>query len=117
MNEKTLERIDDCLSRLYSMIDEVEPGSEELDRVMKAIESMEQIRNEVVKTLNDNEGKDKQTKFNWINLGITVFATIGIPLIGIGVQRKTNIELMELEQTGVMNHKGWDNNLMKFFKR
>ncbi len=111
--DENLERIDTMLNELYEKVDSVKTGSEEFERLFNAIEKLENARSKVVETMSEAEVKEKQTKFNWYNVGISIAGAIVVPLIAIAVQRKTNIDLFEFEKSDVMTHRGFENNPLR----
>lgn len=115
--DETLERLNSVIAALYGEIDNLKPGSEELQRLVDSIVKLEQARDERMKALAEEETKTEQTKINWINLGITAGGVILVPLIAIGVQRWTNVDLMNFERTDVMGHRGFDLNITRFLKK
>ena len=116
MNEN-LEQINEAIKGLYESLNDHKPGTEEHSSIVESIKILEQARNEMIKTDSELAVKENQDKFNKIDLAIKALGWVGVPVFGLILQKLTNNSLFEFEKTDVMNHRAWDNNVMKFFKK
>ena len=111
--EEQLKQINEALEKAYEALDLLKPGSEEYSRLWDSIKGMEVVRTDLLETISDSEVKVRQNKLTVANLIITGVGMVFVPLFGIFMQRKTNVDLMEYEKDDVMTSKGYDNNPLK----
>lgn len=103
----------EALADNYGKLKKLQPGTDEYKECYKAIFVLEKVLNEKQKIANDKEVEKKKARINWVYVGLAGTGMVLVPLIAIGVQRLTNLDLMVIEQTGSMSSKGWANDLLR----
>lgn len=106
----SIERIDRMLDTLYGEVKNVKTGSEEFSRLMEAIERLENAKTKYVEAMTEAATKEVQSKVDWFDRGIKIAMAIA-PFAAMGLQRKTNMDLLIFERDGVIPHAGFDNSL------
>ena len=99
---------DEVLEEALNNLKSLEPGSEEFERQAKAIAEMDKAKTERLKA----EGDQKTRKGQFlVNLGQVVVGGIGagVTVLGILMQRRTNKDVMKVEETDVITSKAFDN--------
>lgn len=116
MNEN-LEQINEAIKEQYESLKNHKPGTDEYSSIVDAIKILEQARNEMIKTDSELAVREDQDKLNKFDLVIKALGWVGVPVLVVSIQTAVNIMLFEFEKTDVMNHRGFNNNLLNFIKK
>ena len=103
-----MKAVEDKITQLMKQLDDLEPGSEEYERVANAIAALVKANADDKKA--DNDGKNKNVE-KWTGIATALAAVGGVIVAATKeiLKRRTNKDVMRYEEDDVITSKAFDN--------
>ena len=108
MNKESKSILDEALEAQIAELNELEFGSEEYERAANSIASMTKASAETRKARSDEKLKGFE-KVATVLTAVAAVATAGFKGVEVFLKRRTNKDVLKVEETDYVNSKAFDN--------